>query len=211
MKNTAVRKPDIRVKKTYDKLYSAFFELLKDHSFDSITVLDLCEKADVHRATFYKHFLDKQDFVSFCCTRLLENLNLTNEITIIGEGDESKSIYLNMCKKVVNLVYDNRQFIKDISASPGVETFNSTLLDSFADLFEKRLTKVVANGGILGSPIPMLANYYAGGIVSLLKWWAIDGEKYTKDDILRFAVTRFNEAEISFLHNKCMKEHYNNN
>ena len=35
--------------------------------------------------------------------------------------------------------------------------------------------------------------------------------EYTKEEILRFAVTRFNEAEISFLHNKCMKDHYNNN
>ena len=211
MKNTAVRKPDIRVKKTYDKLYSAFFELLSSQPYDSITVLDLCEKADVHRATFYKHFLDKQDFVSFCCSRLLDELNLTNDILLLGEGDESKVIYVNMCKKVINFVHDNRRFIRDINASPGSEAFSSALLRAFTDLFEKRLTKVVLNGGILASPIPMLASYYAGGVVSMLKWWAIDGEKYTKEEILRFAVTRFNEAEISFLHNKCMKDHYNNN
>ena len=210
MKTTAVRKPDIRVKKTYDKLYSAFFELLTSQPFENISVLDLCEKAEVHRATFYKHFLDKQDFVSFCCTRLLENLNLANEMQIIGEGDESKALYVNMCKKVIRFVHDNRSFIKEITSSPGAETFNDTLLRSFADLFEKRLTKVVSGGGVLGSPIPMLANYYAGGIVSLLKWWAIDGEKYTEDDVLRFAVTRLNEAEISFLHNKCMKDYQEN-
>lgn len=207
MKNSAVRKPDIRVKKTYDKLYSAFFEILVEKSYESITVLDLCERAGVHRATFYKHFLDKQDFVSFCCNRLLDDLDLTNEIRFLGEGEDAKNVYINMCRKVINFVYENRQFINDIASAPGAGAFNNTLLHSFTDLFEKRLTKVVASGGFLASPIPMLASYYAGGIVSLLKWWAVEGERYSKEDILRFAVTRFNEAEVSFLHNKNLKEH----
>lgn len=202
MKNGTVRKTDIRVKKTYDKLYSTFFTTLSEIPYENITVLDLCERAGVHRATFYKHFLDKQDFVSFCCGRLLEELDLTSEIRFLGEGEESKAVYINVCKKVINLVHDNKQFILDIVSSPGTGAFTDTLLRSFTDLFERRLANVVASGGVLTSPVPMLASFYAGGIVALLKWWIIEGEKYTKDDILRFAVKRFNEAELSFLQNK---------
>lgn len=208
MKSTAVRKPDIRVKKTYDKLYTAFFTILVEKPYEHVTVLDLCEAADVHRATFYKHFVDKQDFVSFCCNRLLEELNLTNETRLIGEGEEAKTIFVNMCRKVINFVYDNRQFIIDMTSAPGADAFTNSLLHAFTDLFEKRLNKVVVSGGYIASPIPMLSNYYAGGIVSLLKWWAIEGEKYTKDDILRFAVARFNEAETSYIQNINTKEHF---
>lgn len=206
IKNSAVRKPDIRVKKTYDKLYHAFFETLIEKSYESITVLDLCEKANVHRATFYKHFVDKQDFVSFCCNRLLDELDLTNETRFLGEGDESKTAYINMCRKVINFVHENRQFIIDIANAPGSDAFNNSLIHAFVDLFEKRLTKIVSAGGHISSPVSMLSNYYAGAIVSLIKWWALEGERYTKDDILRFAVARLNEAEITFLQNKSIKE-----
>lgn len=202
MNGSAVRKTDIRIKKTYDKLYAAFFELLAEKPFSSISILDICEKANIHRATFYKHFVDKQDFISFCCNRLLDTLNLTNDVNLLDESDESKTMYINICRKVINFVYENKSFIADITSSPGAHIFAESFLNSFTDMFEKRLNKVVQNGGTILSPIPMLSTFYAGGIVSLLKWWVLDGEKYTKDDILRFAVARFSEAENTFIQNK---------
>ena len=56
-------KEDLRVKKTKAALFSAFYHLLGEKSFEEITVNELCERAEIRRATFYKHYNDKQDFL----------------------------------------------------------------------------------------------------------------------------------------------------
>ena len=46
-------KEDLRVKKTKRALTLAFIELLKVKHFEDITINELCEKAEIRRATFY--------------------------------------------------------------------------------------------------------------------------------------------------------------
>ena len=59
------QKLDLRVKKTYRSLISAFEKLLDEKDFDKITVNELCEQALIRRPTFYKHFNDKYDYINF--------------------------------------------------------------------------------------------------------------------------------------------------
>lgn len=199
MKNQSVRKPDIRVQKTYDKLFNCFFELLKEKSYENITVLEICEKSAVHRATFYKHFIDKQDFVNFFFTRKLEELH-------IGDNDEfflespTKNSYIEMCNKIVNFIYDNRQIIVDRNLSSNSGVFTDALESAISDMIEKKLSKVPQ--GILLSPAVMLSHYYAGAIVSMLKWWMVENNQYSKENIMKFIISRFNEIEFWYKHNK---------
>ena len=51
-----MQKEDLRVKKTKRVLTEAFFKLLNEKPFEEITVNELCDRADVRRATFYKHY-----------------------------------------------------------------------------------------------------------------------------------------------------------
>ena len=44
------------MQKTRSALTSALYDLLCPKSFDDITVTELCEKAVIRKATFYKHF-----------------------------------------------------------------------------------------------------------------------------------------------------------
>src|SRR4051812_47576086 len=50
---------DLRVRRTYKFLWDALMTLMTEHDFESITVTDICERAMVHRTTFYKHYEDK--------------------------------------------------------------------------------------------------------------------------------------------------------
>jgi AcrR family transcriptional regulator len=52
-------KLDPRVKRTRSLIEQAFMELLDEKDFQSITVNDITERAEVNRATFYAHFTDK--------------------------------------------------------------------------------------------------------------------------------------------------------
>lgn len=49
---------DRRVRKTRDILRKSLINLMKDKNINSITVKELCEKADINRGTFYLHYRD---------------------------------------------------------------------------------------------------------------------------------------------------------
>ena len=52
-------KLDPRVRRTRNLILHSFSDLLGEKSFDSISVQNVTEKAQINRATFYKHFVDK--------------------------------------------------------------------------------------------------------------------------------------------------------
>ena len=57
---TPVNANDPRVKRTRQLLLQAFIALVEEtHDIQSISVLDIAERATVNRATFYAHFEDK--------------------------------------------------------------------------------------------------------------------------------------------------------
>lgn len=49
---------DRRVRKTRDILRKTLINLMKEKNINSITVKELCEKADINRGTFYLHYRD---------------------------------------------------------------------------------------------------------------------------------------------------------
>lgn len=200
MQNNETKKLDVRVQKTYNKLYKTFFKLLAVKPYENITVLEICGETGVHRATFYKHFVDKQDFVNFCFSKKMEELDLAGEETIFDSG--AKTYYIDMCKKIISFVCENKNYIIDLNMMSSYSAFSEALERAASDYIEKRLTYAVSKGYILTSPIPLLSHYYAGAIVSLLKAWANNWDRYSKDDILKFILMRYNELDFSYRHNK---------
>ena len=53
--------PDRRVARTRRNLRSALLNLIYDQDYDTITVQQILDKADVGRSTFYAHFRNKED------------------------------------------------------------------------------------------------------------------------------------------------------
>lgn len=45
-----------KARKTEYKIIDALFTMLDDYGLDQITIQQICDMADIHRSTFYKHF-----------------------------------------------------------------------------------------------------------------------------------------------------------
>ncbi len=60
MKNT---KDDRRVKYTKMVLKESFIKLLEKKDISQITIKEICEDADINRATFYAHYNDQFDLM----------------------------------------------------------------------------------------------------------------------------------------------------
>jgi AcrR family transcriptional regulator len=59
------KKLDPRVKRTRKLILQAFGELLAEKGFEAISVQDVTDKAEINRATFYDHFVDKYELLDY--------------------------------------------------------------------------------------------------------------------------------------------------
>ncbi|MBF0777917.1 TetR/AcrR family transcriptional regulator [Streptococcus cuniculi] len=61
---------DRRIKKSRAAIYQAFIHLLNQQKYDTITVQDIIDLADVGRSTFYAHFESKEMLLEEVCEDL---------------------------------------------------------------------------------------------------------------------------------------------
>ena len=111
------KKEDIRILKTHRALINSMSKLLELHNFTRITTNDLCEEAQISRATFYFHFADKYDLLKYW----LEN----RKPMLINKKDTKEEVE----KRVNHFVSDNLKSIKHLIDNANSET--SELLYNF--------------------------------------------------------------------------------
>ncbi|MBK8135579.1 MAG: TetR/AcrR family transcriptional regulator [Chloroflexi bacterium] len=58
-----MEKQDRRVRKTQRALSDALVELILEKGYDTITIKDITDRADVAHATFYRHYGDKDELL----------------------------------------------------------------------------------------------------------------------------------------------------
>ena len=111
-------KEDLRVKKTKSALKKALSELLKEKTFDKITIMEICERAMVNRVTFYSHYNDKQglfmDHVHTVTNKIIEKCYLFAKPY---EGAQRATIFfMELFKELINcLTYtDDEQYLTTI-------------------------------------------------------------------------------------------------
>lgn len=69
-----------RVRMTKQLLKDALMELLEQKELTSITVTAICERADVHRSTFYKYYTDPADLMRDIEQDFLKMIPMPNEV-----------------------------------------------------------------------------------------------------------------------------------
>ena len=70
------RKEDLRFVRTNRKLYETFYELIESALIEDLSITDICDAAKINRATFYKHFNDKKEFVFYCIAQKVKEIRL---------------------------------------------------------------------------------------------------------------------------------------
>jgi len=77
---------DRRVQRTRKFLQDALMALILEQGYETITVQDIIDRANVGRSTFYDHYLDKQDLLLSGFTQLREFL-AQQRPTVTASGD----------------------------------------------------------------------------------------------------------------------------
>ena len=124
------RKEDARVSRTRAKLFSSFTELLSEKTFEDITINEICVRADIRRATFYKHFSDKYDFLAGLTRQLRKNFEERFQKEKIFTNRPPTDFYFEYIKALVDYLDRNDTIVRLIFDSNMTSSLVSVKISS---------------------------------------------------------------------------------
>ena len=159
------KKTDARVRRTRDALGDALVALMQEKPFDTITVQDVLDRANVSRSTFYTHYSDKDDLLMSDAEEFFEAISMA----LSQHGDKSDRVF--PVQEFFAHLADVQPFFKALVKSGKFQENMELARGHFARGIERRLAELPRGRSIAPNELPAIAFTHAGALLSLLTWW----------------------------------------
>ncbi|MBR4800913.1 MAG: hypothetical protein IK048_04535 [Clostridia bacterium] len=177
-------KEDLRIVRTRKLLSNTLLSMMEDESIEKISVIDLCQKAMVNRATFYAHFEDKYHLLSYSLEELKDELY--EQFTKDSKATCPNDTLRLLVSMAVEFFYEEKGHVSRILINNRNGKVISTVQDSIAQSLRYQFSKYKENYEIK-IPIHILASFIAGGLINSALYCLDNPEKHTKEDLLAYA------------------------
>ena len=95
-----MKKMDKRVSKTMRLIENTFFDLIQENDVYSITIKDICERAQISRSTFYDHYEDYYVFLKSINDQIVQELiACTQQYHFDTDTDDAVNALMSLMKK----------------------------------------------------------------------------------------------------------------
>lgn len=159
------RTEDLRVLRTHTLLLRALSDLLQEKPFDEIRVKDLCQRAMVHRSTFYAHFEDKRHLLTFGMQAFLDDL------TDGMPCSDNPAPFRQAIEKVFQYFLARRQEYAQLFLDPRNAEAKEIFREEFARVLTEQTLHHPAFTAYTREEIVVLCQFFVGGLLSLITWW----------------------------------------
>jgi AcrR family transcriptional regulator len=170
-------KADRRSQRTRQLLSAALIELMLEKRYDTITVQEIIDRANIGRSTFYAHYLDKEDLLVSDFTRVLDALGQH-----IGQREPSGQLTPPSLAPFFRHVQEHHQLYKALVRGGGIDLLYKKAHERLRENIERHLSMYAPAEGAT-APLPLVADYTAGAILTLLKWWLDNELPYTPEQM----------------------------
>lgn len=170
------------------KMDQAFLALLERKDFSYITVKEICEKAEVHRSTFYLHYETLEDLLS-------ESMEYMNEqflsymkqdpsafVTRIRECplDELYLVTPQYLKPYLNYIKENKRLFLT-----AVKNTKALRLDEYYDqMFRFVFDPILARYQVSDEIRKYMMTYYIHGLMAIVTQWLKNDCKETVEQLI---------------------------
>jgi len=169
---TSEEQADLRVRRTHKLLWEALMALLSERALEEITVKEICERAMVHRTTFYKHYEDKYALLEQGMHQMYDALLAeVNAPPSAFSMDDPPPYFIRLFVHVA----EHQQFYKLMLCGEGVGRFQKLVKDYVAEIAETKLHAFTPANQKPAVPLAMHVQSLAGAVLSTLAWWLENG------------------------------------
>jgi AcrR family transcriptional regulator len=153
---------DRRAQRTRQMLTQALGELILTKRYESITVQEITEHANVGRSTFYAHFTDKDDLVADSVRRMVGDLE-TDEPGLRNTLSPSLGLFHHVSSFADHYLM--------MARGRHLTLFLDALQRELTAMFADRLGPRVPDSGATRVPVPLLAAMLAGMLITAVRTW----------------------------------------
>lgn len=177
-------KQDRRILRTKHEIKEAFISLLEEKSFDSITVRDLSERANINRGTFYLHYLDKFDLLEKCeeeiFSKILSIFDADAMIDILQGRD--MLVRLPFFIQIFEYLQEEAAFMKVILGPNGDPSFQEKIRQVFVNNIHENILPAF-DVDTIRVPIALFTTYISSAHLGVIQYWLNTGMKESPEEI----------------------------
>jgi len=170
-------KEDRRIQRTRHLLRQVLFTLIVERGYETITVEEITERANVGRATFYVHYKDKEDLLLVCLEELFHEIAATL-------GPISEETFQAGGKPPAQLAFEHiaqhHQLYRVLFNERGAAVISLRILEFLANI-SRRYTVGQLDETRSPLPLELLAYHLAGSLFALLIWWLNNDMPYSPE------------------------------
>jgi len=172
-------KTDARVKYTKMVIKESLLKLLAEKPIKKVTVKEICELAQINRATFYLHYRDPYDLFEQIENELFEDLSST---VAAKQGDISTLI-----KEVFKIIGKNIELCQVLFSENGDKMFLQRIMDISREQHIADLQRQYPNAS--RTQLDYMYEFTTSGCVAVVAQWVRSGMQDTPLELGRMIKT----------------------
>ena len=178
---------DLRVRRTHKLLWEALMVELSERTIEEITVSDICERAMVHRTTFYKHYEDKYALLEQGIRQMYNDL-------LAEEEHKPPSAYSvehppPYFIRLFEHAAQHQHFYKLMVCGEGIGRFQKLLKEYIAEVVSAKVGELPPANQPFAIPLDMHAHFVSGATLSLLSWWLEHDMPFTPHQMAQYLLS----------------------
>ena len=166
MKQTSQPREDLRQRRTRKLLADALLSLLEERPLSEISVVDICQRAMVHRTTFYAHFDDKLALLRYAVDELQKYFEPVDPSLDPRTGP--REYFMVLFHNALSFLKSHRGMFLTVQGAAEFYVLDEIITDAL-----KR--KLSESAPAAGFDPELTARFYAGGLLALIRWWLSSG------------------------------------
>lgn len=186
---------DRRIARTKRALRSALIELMEERGLDGVSVNDLCARADLNRGTFYNHFHDKEDLLTYLEDEVIAELESIQEemkgLTVLDlMRYRARKKPLPFLVNLFDYLREQGDFLHAVTGKGGDIRFAPRLRDSVC----ANLIQTILHERYRNNPSPFVQYYvafYASAYLGVIQHWIETGMKENSEEMALIAMRLF--------------------
>ncbi len=186
-------KQDRRVKYTKMVLRESLIACLQEKPISRITIKELCERADINRATFYSHYQDQYDLLKKNEQEVIDEINLCLDRYPYHESEDA--IY-EMVLVILTYVKENSSLCKVLFGSEGNIDFQRKIMDV---VYKRCIVEDKSVLAIDACTAEYIYTYATIGVIGVIQKWLRADMAQPVEQMAKIIVRLANGSAQSFM------------
>lgn len=175
---------DPRAHRSRAMLREALLGLMRERGFDSISVQDITERAQLNRSTFYLHYRDKDELLTHVMRDMILELSRRSHQL----GDSPDRLHRTLVEWFQHAAEHSELYHLMLGRS-GMRAFSIQLRKLLEQLMNLDMGRPGVVARLQGVPVPVMNRFMASAYMGVLEWWLDRRALHSPEEMARWLGT----------------------